>query len=392
MNPPELSYWEREHLWNPPDLVIIGAGIVGLSAALFLKLKSPGKKIWVLERGLLPSGASSRNAGFACYGSITELMDDTAKYGESTMLQLVEWRWKGLQRLLGLYGTSTLEYQPWGGYELFAAPDHDAWLKANDQIPRFNQLVAPITGLAQTYKVADHQLEHFSFGKVEHLIFNSGEGVLNPGKLMKHLAAKCRHLGIELHYGTEVKQIEDGADKASITLSSGYSFSVSQVLVTTNGFARQLMPVLDVKPARNQVWITAPIADLNWAGAFHYQEGYYYFRRVEDRILLGGGRHLDLEGETTAEFGATTSIQAGLQQLLEEIIWPGQPVSIDLKWSGIMGLGGNKKPIVKSLSPHVLVAVRMGGMGVAIGTLVGEEAANLLATGNTLYGFETLGS
>jgi len=44
-----------------------------------------------------------------------------------------------------------------------------------------------------------------------------------------------------------------------------------------------------------------------------------------------------------------------------------------------MGVGTEKKPIIKHYSPNVVCAVRMGGMGVAIGSLVGKEAAKLIA-------------
>jgi len=51
---------------------------------------------------------------------------------------------------------------------------------------------------------------------------------------------------------------------------------------------------------------------------------------------------------------------------------------VDTWWSGILGIGTVKKPIVQKIAPHVAVAVRLGGMGVAIGSLVGEEGAALL--------------
>ena len=66
---PNLSFWEKESFLNRSDYVIIGSGIVGLSAALHLKQREKGKKVTVLERGILPSGASTKNAGFACIGS-----------------------------------------------------------------------------------------------------------------------------------------------------------------------------------------------------------------------------------------------------------------------------------------------------------------------------------
>jgi hypothetical protein len=43
-----------------------------------------------------------------------------------------------------------------------------------------------------------------------------------------------------------------------------------------------------------------------------------------------------------------------------------------------MGLGNQKKAIVKPIGKHVLCGVRLGGMGVAIGSLVGKELAELI--------------
>lgn len=69
-----LSFWERESL-SKYDYIIVGAGIVGCSTAYHLKKKNSKAEICLIERGVFPSGASSKNAGFACFGSLTELVD-----------------------------------------------------------------------------------------------------------------------------------------------------------------------------------------------------------------------------------------------------------------------------------------------------------------------------
>jgi glycine/D-amino acid oxidase-like deaminating enzyme len=117
---------------------------------------------------------------------------------------------------------------------------------------------------------------------------------------------------------------------------------------------------------------------LDIKGTFHLDKGYYYFRNIGNRILFGGGRNLDFEGETTSEFGETEQIQNRLEHLLREVILPNQEFKIEHRWSGIMGLGSSKKPIVSQLSDHVYCGVRLGGMGVAIGSLIGTELADLI--------------
>ena len=107
-------------------------------------------------------------------------------------------------------------------------------------------------------------------------------------------------------------------------------------------------------------------------------EGYYYFRNIDNRILFGGGRNLDFKGEETTDLSQTALIQNQLEALLKTTILPNIPFEIDRRWSGIMGVGSQKKPIVKQLSNHIFCGVRLGGMGVAIGSLVGQELANLI--------------
>jgi len=59
------SVWENESFFSPRDIIIIGSGFTGLWSAYYLKKANPDKSILILERGMIPCGASSRNAGFA---------------------------------------------------------------------------------------------------------------------------------------------------------------------------------------------------------------------------------------------------------------------------------------------------------------------------------------
>jgi glycine/D-amino acid oxidase-like deaminating enzyme len=156
-----------------------------------------------------------------------------------------------------------------------------------------------------------------------------------------------------------------------------FSFRSKKVLFATNGFANTLTGVA-VKPARAQVLITEPIENLDIKGTFHLDRGYYYFRNIGDRILLGGGRNLDFDVENTTEFAQTEIVQNKLEELLKEVILPNQKFEIAHRWSGIMGIGNSKNPIVSQLSENVYCGVRLGGMGVAIGSLIGTELADLV--------------
>ena len=92
---------------------------------------------------------------------------------------------------------------------------------------------------------------------------------------------------------------------------------------------------------------------------------------------MGGGRNLDLSGETTEKFGLSNQIQLKLKDLLENVILPSNSFEIEDAWSGIMGVGKSKSPIIKKINNNTAVGVRMGGMGVAIGSQVGKKLADL---------------
>ena len=119
----KFSYWENKTWLSNIDFVIVGSGIVGLNCALELRSKHPKSKIVVLEKGLFPQGASTKNAGFACFGSLSEILKDLESHTESDVLELVSQRHKGLQLLRSTLGDNALSYQQLGGYELFLKKD-----------------------------------------------------------------------------------------------------------------------------------------------------------------------------------------------------------------------------------------------------------------------------
>ena len=123
--------------------------------------------------------------------------------------------------------------------------------------------------------------------------------------------------------------------------------------------------------------ITKPIEGLKLKGCFHMDQGYYYFRNVDSRVLFGGGRNLDFKGEETFEMVPSENIQKELRHILKTKILPNQDFEIEKTWAGIMGVGTTISTHIKELKEGLFCAVRMGGMGIALGANVGEEVARL---------------
>jgi len=369
----QLSYWEIKNWFTNVDYTVVGSGIVGLHAALRLRERFPNSKIIVLEKGMLPQGASTKNAGFACFGSLSEIIDDLKSHSEEEVINLIKKRWEGLKLLRKRVGDEKLDFKPFGGYELFLKENESDYLECINKLPFINEILRTLF----KYDVYSKEMDRFGFnGIFESVIFNPFEGQIDTGNMMQELLKQVVANDILILNQQKVTSYNDYGTHVEVALGD-FSFKTKKLLFATNGFASELTKD-EVKPARAQVLITQSLPNLHLKGTFHFDKGYYYFRNIGDRILFGGGRNLDFQGEATDEFGETQLIQNHLEMLLKEVILPNQEFQIEHRWSGIMGLGASKNPIVEPISNNVFCGVRLGGMGVAIGSLIGTELADLI--------------
>jgi gamma-glutamylputrescine oxidase len=372
-----LSFWEKEIWFKEVDFLIVGGGLVGLTAAIFYKRKYPDAKVLLLEKGPIPSGASTKNAGFACFGSPGELIDDLNNQSIEEVCLLVERRFRGFDKLKSLVGEAALGFEKTGGYELFFEHEKDAYLQCLEKLPEFNKLLKPVFG-GDAFVDASHQAAAFGFKGFPYMIALPYEGMIHTGKMIHSLIQIAQREGVLMVSGLPLLAYEDLGGKVQFETAFG-RFFCEQLLICTNGFSRGIIPELDVEPARAQVLITNPLKDLPLKGVFHFQQGYYYFRNVNDRVLFGGGRNMDKDNERTLQMETTSTIQNHLNRLLKKHILPSQKFEIEDSWAGIMGMGGNneKQAIVRKISGNVACAVRLGGMGIALGAGIADDAVSL---------------
>lgn len=375
----QVSIWEKETFYAHQDVVIVGSGFVGLWSAFYLKKKHPNLKITIVDRGLIPTGASTRNAGFATFGSLSELVWDAQTMGTEKMLRVTEMRFKGLERIQKYFGKKALDFDLCGGYELYD-PNVIATEKLKDNIDYVNSLLKPITSAKKTFRLSDEKISAFGFGKTAHLVESKLEGYLHPGKLMKELLQAVQGMGVNIMTGVDVRTIQQTKYKVELITNHPINFSTSQLLLCTNAFTKNLFPELDIVPARGQVLVTTRIKNLPFKGVFHSDEGFYYFRNLGNRVLLGGARNKAFADEATVELTTTDLIQRELETYLAEVILPHfqNGYSIDYRWAGIMAFGSEKTPTIKQISDSVFCAVRMNGVGVALAPVVAQQVTEMM--------------
>jgi len=369
-----LSFWERKEYFEQIDFLIVGAGIVGCSTAYHLRKKFPDAKIVIIERGILPSGASTKNAGFACFGSPVELSDDLQQQSAETVWQTVEERFRGLIYLREIIGDTYMDFQQHGGWDIITYSQNGVADKIRKQLPYLNGQLQRITGTKNVFSEDDKISKKFGFSNVETSFRIELEGQIDTAKMMKRYHQLLAVSDVSVLFGINVETIDS---QNGITYTSIGKIKATQIVLTVNGFANQLLPIEDVLPGRAQVVVTSPIENLPFRGTFHHDSGFYYFRNFGNRVLLGGGRNTDIQGETTTDMTTTKNIQNRLEEMLREMVLPRHNFSIDYRWSGIMGVGRSKYPIIKRINDKVSIGVRLGGIGVAIGTQVGKKLAEL---------------
>lgn len=373
------SFWETESLLRY-DAIVVGGGIIGLSTAIELSERNPALSIALLERGIIPAGASTRNAGFACFGSLTEILADVASIGPEAALRTIERRYRGLGLLRKRLGDEGIGFEGHGGYELLLE-DHAS---AADRIDEANELLRPFFP-EPVFRNRYELIDRFGFNReqVRGLVFNPYEGQIDTGRMMRSLARLATDRGIVILTGAEVSSIEEETAGVLLRVRNSRSeetdFHADRIAVCTNALLPDLVPELPITPGRGQVLLTSRIDRLPWQGTFHIDEGFYYFRNIDGRVLLGGGRNLDFEQETTSTFGPNEMILERLEELLRRTIVPNSEFTIERQWSGIMGFTPDKLPIVRKRSDNIVVGFGCNGMGIALASTIAEEVATLMA-------------
>ncbi len=372
-----LSIWEKESFYAPQDIIIAGAGLMGLWSALELKKSNDRLRITILERNSTPLGASLRNAGFACFGSPTELIHDAETMGIDDMLTIVEMRYKGIEKIKQHFSQIQTQFDPCGGYEC-VNEKYSHWNDLDAKLAWLNSLLKDITGKDRIFSESNAKLAEFGLLGFDKLIENPSEASLHSGSLLQALTQKVQSAGIHILYGIEITSYFKQGSQISIQTNQQISVSAQQLLFCTNAFTQNLIPELYITPARGQIIVTSPIENLIMKGTFHFDEGFYYWRNLGNRLLIGGARNVAMEEEKTTELSGSLIVKNALESFLQQHLHPKYNYTIEHHWSGIMGFTNDKKPYVGKVSEGVFAAIACNGMGVALAPMIAEKVVTMM--------------
>ena len=334
------------------DVAVIGGGVTGCSCAL--ALAQGGLRVRLHEARTIASGASGRNGGFALRGGAMPYQWARQTLGAERARALWRLTERALDQMQALAGDALRRV---GSLRLAADEQERNELLAEYELLREDGFAAewidePAGPLAGRYGGA---------------ILHPRDGALQPARWIRRLAAYAAEAGAEVREHDRVTSLD--------------AVEAGTVVVASDGYPSGLLGAVDelVQPIRGQVVVTAPLEERLYERPHYARYGLDYWQQLPDgRLVVGGRRDTDLDGESTAEEATTPVIQAALEAFVEELV--GRLPPITSRWAGIFGRTPDALPLVGPVPGHDRVWVSRGysGHGNVLGLACGELVAKAI--------------
>ena len=369
-----VSYWQdtaQARAKTTVDIVIIGAGLAGLSTAYWIRKLEPTWSIAVVDKGSVGSGASGRNAGFITCGSTEHFSDMIDQYGESKAEEVWKFSEYNHNLMIEEFGKKHLEekceYRRLGSWTL-AASEHEIEV-IKSTVEALGNKGANVEWRDRVFEGA----EGFHGGA-----YYKDDGEIHPMKYLNLLRDKT-----PIFENQEVFEIDTSGDLV-IVKTNILDFQTNAVVVCTNAWSDQLFSWFKdkISPMRGQIIVTEPVAQFLQPSYCSFVLD--YFRQLVDgRVLIGGFRNADIEKEVGYSDEINPSIHEKLEGFLNEHFPTLRGKRIDYRWSGVMGFSKDGYPMTGSLpeDPRIFYSGGFTGTGLGYTFAMGRLTAKLMIEG-----------
>jgi glycine/D-amino acid oxidase-like deaminating enzyme len=358
------------------DVVVVGAGYTGLSAARHLA--GAGASVLVLEREHVGWGASSRNGGQVLTGLKLDPATLLSRFGEARARELFDAATASIRGLEALIVEESIacEYARTGHIQLASKPAH------------FNAFVEEQALLARVFRhqvhVVPRSVQRSEIGSDAYhgVLVDEGSGALNPAKYVEGLASAATRRGATVATGVGVTRVKRQSSRWRVETTGGI-VDAREVLFATNGYTSGASPALRRRlvPIGSYIIATEPLSPAQAASilprgrmAFDSRHVLHYFRLTSDLRLLFGGRAAFSRPTAATGRRAAAILRRDMLAIFPELA----ATSIEYAWGGNVAFTRDQMPHAGMLG-GAYYAAGYCGHGIAMATTLGEQIARRIA-------------
>jgi glycine/D-amino acid oxidase-like deaminating enzyme len=364
------------------DVVIVGAGFTGLSAAR--TLAAHGAKVVVLEAHTIGWGASSRNGGMVLTGLKLGVETLTARYGLEATKRMYAASLASIDLVEQIVREEKIEcnFSRCGHLEVACKQSHfDAYARSVEVIAKeFNHQLQVIPGNQLRSEIGSD----IYFGG----IVDTVSAGLNPARYVAGLGQAALNAGARIYENTRVENIErssqNGRSGFQIASSRGRIFA-DNIFIATSGYTSSATPALRKKiiPIGSFIIATEQLPEtlaleLSPRNRMIYDSKHYlhYYRLTPDNRMLFGGRAAFFPETKDTIHRSAEILRRGMIEVYPQL----RDVKIDFAWGGTLDFCFDTMPHAGNLD-GIYYALGYAGHGVAMATYLGTKIAEQISGG-----------
>lgn len=354
------------------DVVVIGGGFTGLSAAAHLA--QAGVDVALIEAHRFGDGASGRNGGQLGTGQRAWAEETEAAAGFTRAKALFDLAEEAKAHLLGFaeeHGID-IEFMP-GQMSAAHKPRYVKDYRSHAEVMATRYGYRHISFM-DAQETAERVGSTRFFGGIR----DTGTGHINPLKLVAGTARVAAAAGARLYENTKATGISSQGGKVRVTTPRG-AITADKGFIAVNAYGGDLEPVsaAHVMPIGSFIGATPPLGDDSpvLPGLESVDDSRFvvrYFRRDRTGRLLFGGREIYAPGDPQ-------DIHVHIRRQIAEIYPALKDVEITHAWGGYVGITLPRTPFVREVMPNVISAGGYSGHGVMLSNFVGRLYAETVA-------------
>ncbi len=395
LRPPDLYEYFVDNYWfktvdlenqviNEPlrgshkaDVVIVGGGYTGLSAAYHIRQKFPEKHIVLLEGACCGYGASGRNGGFCI---TTDLLNDEADPEQRQKnLEVSSYGLKFIKRMISEYGVEC-DLEENGMLEVALNSKHVRGLE------EFQSYLSSY-GLETTLLRGDELRNEIKSPRFIAGLNNPHGAILNPAKLVREMKRVVEEVGVEVRERTVVTRITPGKTNHIDTEFGDIRAPI--LVIALNAYAHKLgffknrvFPI-SVFQVATEPLNNSQLESIGWGnrqGLSDMRTLFSYLVLTKDnRIVMGGSDFAYYDNDDLCSGNDKTFTHSITKDLFSSFPQL-EGLGIDHAWGGTTTYTLSENPSVGVMGDHQNIYYGVGlSEGVPTSQTFGRIIADLMA-------------